>query len=361
MKKISINSSKLIETAVKFLSEDKLVIYPTETCYGAGVDATRITSVKKLLRYKERREGNPISIAVSDKEMASKYAEINETAQNLYENYLPGPITIVSKSTGKVAPGLESEFKTIGIRIPNYPKVLEIIKKFGKPITTTSANVAYRPNPYSIEQLLNDLPQKNKDLIDLIIDGGELPYREASTVVDTTLDNMNILREGKMRFDISGETVLKAKTKNVEETINFGSLIVMKVFDELIDNCVILSLGGDLGTGKTHLAKGIGRQLGVKQIITSPTFNLINEYDYDLLKAKGKLFHIDTWRIKNKKELSSLDIKDFISKGNIIVIEWADKFFGSFEEISSKSNTKCYKVRFKYIGESEREITLERA
>lgn len=361
MKKISINSSKLIETAVKFLSEDKLVIYPTETCYGVGVDATRITSVKKLLRYKERREGNPISIAVSDKDMASQYVEINETAQNLYNNYLPGPITVVSKSLGKVAPGLESEFKTIGIRIPDYSKILEIIKKFGKPITTTSANVSYRPNPYSIEQLLNDLPQKNKDLIDLIIDGGELPYRETSTVVDTTLDNMNILREGKMRFDISGETVLKAKTKNVEETINFGSLIVMKIFNELIDKCVILSLGGDLGTGKTHLTKGIGRQLGVKQIIKSPTFNLVNEYDYDLGKSKGKLYHIDTWRIKNNKELSALDIKDFIRRGNIIVIEWADKFFGSFEEISNKSNTKCYKVRFKYIGETEREITLEMA
>lgn len=359
MRRISINSPKLIDTAVKTLSDDGLIIFPTETCYGAGVDATNPRAVKKLLRYKDRREGNPISIAVTNKKMASKYAQINETAENLYDNYLPGPITVVSKSTGLVVKELESEYGTLGIRIPDYPKVLKIIKKFGKPITATSANVAYRPNPYSIEQVLKNLPEKNKGLIDLIIDAGKLPLRETSTVVDTTLNNMNVLREGKMRFDIPGNQLLKAKTKDVEETINFGSLIVMKLFSDLLNNSVVLSLGGDLGTGKTHLTKGIARQLGIKQLIKSPTFNLISEYEYNLGKAKGRLVHIDTWRIKDKKELKHLSINDYIQKGNLIVIEWADKFFGSLEDLSKKENTKCYKVKFKYLGENEREIILE--
>ncbi|MFH1547071.1 MAG: L-threonylcarbamoyladenylate synthase [bacterium] len=359
MKKISINSTKLVETAVDVLKEGGLVIFPCETCYGAGVDATNPTAVKRLLRYKDRREGNPISIAVTNKNMASKYAEINETAENIYDNYLPGPITVVSKSTGAVAKGLESEYGTIGIRIPDYTKLLDIIKKYGKPVTSTSANVAYRPNPYSVEQLLKNLPEKNKKLIDLIIDAGELPIRETSTVVDTTLNSMNILREGRMMFDIPGDQLLKAETKTVEETINFGSLIVMKIFTDLIDNCVILSLGGDLGTGKTHLTKGIGRQLGIKQLIKSPTFNLVSEYPYDLGRAKGSLIHIDTWRIKDVKELSYLKIDDYLKKGNLIVIEWADKFFGSLEDLSRRDDTKCYKIKFKYLGENDREIILE--
>lgn len=360
MKTISINDPKLNETVIKYLKEGKLVIYPTETCYGAGVDATNPEAVKKLLKYKERREGNPIAIAVSDRDMAIEYAQINESADNLYKNHLPGPITVVSKSTGKVAKGLDSEYGSIGIRIPDYPKILEIISEFGKPITTTSANVSYKPNPYSIEQLLRDLPEKNKELVDLIVDDGELPFRETSTVVDTTLNNLNVLRQGKLRFDLPGELILKAHTTKVEETIDFGSVIVQKVFKELDDNCVILTLGGDLGSGKTHLTKGIGRQLGIKQLIKSPTFNLVNEYQYSVGRTNGTLYHIDTWRLKDSKELEHLRINDYLGKGNLIVIEWADKFFGSLEELSKKENIMCYKVKFTYIDEEEREIEVEK-
>jgi L-threonylcarbamoyladenylate synthase len=360
MKKISISSPKLNETVLKYLSEGKLVLYPTETCYGAGVDATNPKAVRKLLQYKERREGNPIAIAVSDSKMAEKYAEINETAENLYNNFLPGPITIISRNKGKVAKGLDSEFGTIGIRIPDYPKILDIIKLLGKPITTTSANVSYKPNPYSIEQLLKDLPEKNKKLIDLIIDAGKLPVRETSTVVDTTLNNLNVLRQGKLRFDLPGELVLKAHTKTVEETIDFGSLIVQKILGELDKKCIILSLGGDLGTGKTHLTKGIGRQLGIKKLIKSPTFNLVSEYPYKVGKTEGKLYHIDTWRLNDSKELGHLKIEDYIHNGNLIVIEWADKFFGSLEDLAKNNNVTCYKVRFKYLNENEREIEVEK-
>src|SRR5690606_13763540 len=102
-------------------------------------------------KYKAYRGQKPISMAVVDKQMASKYVEINEIAQNLYDNYLPGPITVVSKSKGLVANGVESDWGTVGVRIPDYPLLIEIIKAFGKPITSTSANVSYRGVPYSIE------------------------------------------------------------------------------------------------------------------------------------------------------------------------------------------------------------------
>src|SRR3989304_1221808 len=98
-----------IDRAVKVLKTGGLVIYPTETCYGAGVDATNQKSVAKVLKYKTRREGKPLSIAVTDQKMASRYVKLNATAKNLYKQFLPGPLTVVSAGKHRVASGVESE------------------------------------------------------------------------------------------------------------------------------------------------------------------------------------------------------------------------------------------------------------
>jgi len=80
---------------IEILSHNGLIIYPTETCYGVGVDVTNSKAVEKLLSYKKRPEGKAISIAVSDKDMAERYVDLNEKALNLYQNFLPGPLTII--------------------------------------------------------------------------------------------------------------------------------------------------------------------------------------------------------------------------------------------------------------------------
>ena len=74
------NQQEIILKAIAVLKKDGIIIYPTETCYGVGVDATNSEAVKKLLTYKERPTGKAISIAVSDEQMAQKYVKVNETA-----------------------------------------------------------------------------------------------------------------------------------------------------------------------------------------------------------------------------------------------------------------------------------------
>src|SRR3989344_8426246 len=96
------NTESVLEEATGVLNRGGLIIYPTETCYGVGVDATNPDAVKKLLSYKERPEGKAISVAVADEAMAREYVDVNETAQNLYENFLPGPITVISESKHKI-------------------------------------------------------------------------------------------------------------------------------------------------------------------------------------------------------------------------------------------------------------------
>lgn len=359
MQTINHDNPKVISTAADILQKGGMVVYPTETCYGLGVDATNSKAVTKLLKYKYRREGKPVSIAVSDKKMAGKYADINEIAANLYKNFLPGPLTVISKSRGNLAPGIESEYKTVGIRIPNHPTIIQVIQKLGKPVTATSANVSYKKHPYSIEALLKDLPHKQQKLIDLIIDAGKLPRKETSTVVDTTLNTLNILRKGQIIFDKKGKEVLSAVTENTEDTVNFGSMLILKYLNVLKDGVLVIALGGELGTGKTQFTKGIARQLGIEQTIKSPTFNLINEYHYKKDSISGSLIHADTWRLADEKELTTLNLENYIHLGNIIVVEWADKFYGNIKSLAADRKVTILKVRFEYLALSKRAISVE--
>lgn len=359
MQTIKHDDPKVISTAVDVLQKGGMIVYPTETCYGLGADATNPDAVARLLQYKYRREGKPVSIAVSSKEMAQKYAHINEIATNLYENFLPGPVTVVSKSRGSLALGIESEYKTVGVRIPNHPIITQIVQKLGKPVTATSANVSYKKHPYSIEALLKNLPQKQKNLVDLIIDAGKLPRKEVSTVVDTTLNTFNVLRKGQISFGEKGTEVLSAVTENAEDTANFGSMLVLKYLDVLRDGTLIIALGGELGTGKTQFTKGIARQLGIKHTVKSPTFNLINEYKYKKDSISGNLVHADTWRLADQKELKALNIERYIHPGNIIVIEWADKFYGDIKSLTKNSKVTILKVRFEHLSLNRRKIGVE--
>jgi L-threonylcarbamoyladenylate synthase len=365
MKRISIKNPNIINKAAKTLKENGLVVYPTETCYGLGANALSAKAIDKIVQYKSLPENKPLSIAVSGKKMAIKYTELNETAENLYDNFLPGPLTIITKGLHKVDSRVESKYGTLGVRIPDFPLTLKIIEEAGVPITATSANVPYQKTPYDVDELLDELPKKQLDLIDLVIDAGKLPKADPSTVVDTTLNTLNILRKGAQDFEKKGEEIFSAKTKSAKQTQNFGSTMMLKFQHIIKNNCLIFALGGELGSGKTQLTKGIAKQLGISKTIKSPTFTLVNEYDHtlespsDTTSTRGKLVHMDTWRLSSEKELAQLNITKYIKKNNVLVIEWADKFFNYLKNETKKNNVKILKVRFNYVDKDRREIIVE--
>ena len=353
------NSKIIIEKALAVLKNGGILVFPTETCYGLGVDATNQEAVNKLFSYKTRREGKPLSIAVSDIQMAKKYVEINEIAENLYKNYLPGPITVVSHGLNQVADGVESEYGTLGIRIPDYKLILDIIQAYGKPITATSANASYLPKPFSIEALLKDTPQKSQKLIDLIIDAGELPHGETSTVVDTTMNNLNIMRSGQINLSeqLSGKkSTMLAQTGSAQQTVNFGGMNMLKYIDEPLDKPLVFFLSGELGAGKTQFSKGLANKLNIKDIVKSPTFTILNEYEYELGNRHGKFIHVDTWRIDGVKDLETIGLDEYLVAGNVISIEWADKFFDDLKTKIESAGGKIINVVFNYLDEDTRNI-----
>lgn len=353
------DNKEIIKKAVKTLKSGGLVIFPTETLYGIGACAKNQNAINKLLEYKTRREGKPMSIAVDSAKMAKQYVKINKTAKNLYQNFLPGPLTVVSKSLGKVAKGIESETKTLGVRIPDYPLILEIIKELGEPITATSANASYKKNPYSIQDILENISEKQKKLIDLIIDADTLPKRDPSTVVDTTLNEEIILRQGSIKLT----PILETQTHSAQETQELGLKILKKYKHYLGYKSLIFALEGDLGAGKTEMTKGIAKSLGVKENINSPTFIIEKEYEIEkpknsyLSKKRINFYHIDTWRLFSETELENLDFFEKVNKCNIFSIEWADKFANIFEKISTDTIIIWIKIEHQKT-ENERKITI---
>lgn len=314
------STEKVIEATTAVLAAGGLVIFPTETVYGAGVDATNQAAVDKLLAYKSRREGKPLSVAVTSQAMAEQYVELNEQAKTLYKQFLPGPVTVVSKGLGKLAQGVESEFGTVGVRIPAYPLLLELLNEYQKPITATSANGSGKKRPYSIQDIFDELSEKQKSLIDLVLDAGVLPKNEPSTVIDTSHSAPVVMRAGA----ISGgfDTATKLSSASEQETKTIAGKLLLKHWNDLNKSGLIIGLDGELGTGKTVFTKGLAEFLKISAPITSPTYSYINEYPYERHSVKGMLYHLDLWKIESAEELSRLELVKLAAPNNVIIIEW---------------------------------------
>ncbi len=322
------NQLEVVRLALTVLRDGGLVLFPTETTYGAGVDACNQQAVEKLLAYKSRREGKPLSIAVTDLEMAQRYVTVNEQAETLYRQFLPGPVTVVSRGLGVVAPGVESEFGTLGVRIPEYQLVTEIVKALGRPITATSANGSGEKRPYSIEDVLTRLSGKQLALIDLVIDAGQLPTRPPSTVIDTTLATPITLRQGEINLsgqtnsDGGADTTLELISLSEAETKHIAGTLLLKHWDAIQQGPIIVALDGPLGAGKTVFAKGVADFLSITTPIASPTYTYIEEYDFTRHHTTGKFFHADMWKVDSLEQFERLECEALLKSNTVIVIEW---------------------------------------
>lgn len=323
--------NEIIKQAVAVLADGGLLIYPTETTYGLGVDATNQESVDKLLRYKTRREGKPLSIAVTDEAMAEKYVNLNDQAKNLYRNFLPGPVTVISDVKKPLADGVASERGTLGVRIPDYPLVRDIVSAFGRPITATSANASYKKRPYNVSDILNNISQRQKDLIDLVLDAGQLPKRQPSTIVDTTLDYQPILRQGQVKLSQATQII----SHSTDETRELGGKLAREYRSSVTQKAIIFAMIGEMGAGKTQLVKGIAEALSISEPVASPTYNIAREYK--LAGRKSPFIHIDTWRLFSEADFLALGIDEMVDSSSIIAIEWADKVIDSLENYADRA------------------------
>ena len=180
-----------IGIAAEVIKKGGLVAFPTETVYGLGADALNEKAVRKIFEVKGRPADNPLIVHVSSVEQIYEIAQPNKVAKKLIDAFFPGPLTLVMKNK-KVPKITTAGLDTVAIRMPDHKVALKLIELSETPIAAPSANKSGKPSPTKAEHVFEDLG----NLVDVIIDGGETKIGLESTVVDTTVYPVEILRPG---------------------------------------------------------------------------------------------------------------------------------------------------------------------
>jgi len=184
-------TSKNAKAAVDQLKEGNIIVYPTDTLYGFGVDASNETAIIKLNKLKERAQ--PLSILLSNINEIDKYAELNDYSRTKIFNLLPGPYTVLlkSKNNPKISKLVQAGSNLIGIRVINLDFCNEIIQRLGNPIITTSVNRHKMPSLSSIKEINKEFPDINiYYTYDSIKSSG-------STIIDFSLKEEKVIRLGE--------------------------------------------------------------------------------------------------------------------------------------------------------------------
>ena len=187
--------SQSIESAVAVLRRGGLVAFPTETVYGLGADATNRDAVGRIFAAKGRPPTNPLIVHVADAATARRFAQTWPlAASQLAERFWPGPLTLVLPKTPDIVDEVTAGLPTVGLRVPDHPLALELLRTFGGPVAAPSANRSNRVSPTTADHVRDELG----DAVDLVLDGGPCAVGIESTVLDLSGDKPTILRPGSV-------------------------------------------------------------------------------------------------------------------------------------------------------------------
>lgn len=177
-----------------------IYLYPTETLYALGVNALDEKALARLYKLKGREKSKASSWLVRDIADVESFAEVPEKARQIAERFLPGPLTLVLQVKDNVHDGVVASDRTIGFRISSDPIAQKLIGRFMEehdtPLTCTSANVSGAPVFPTVNEILQQLGTKSKQVTEIIDDGPRKSL--ASTVVRVIGDDVTVLREGSI-------------------------------------------------------------------------------------------------------------------------------------------------------------------
>jgi L-threonylcarbamoyladenylate synthase len=191
---IDINDGQFFDSAIKesikVLNAGEVFIYPTDTIYGIGCDIYNENALEKIADIKGRKELQPYIILISSFKMLNEFAVVGD-AKHIIEKYWPGPLTIILNSKIKLSKYIDNNAGKIAVRMPDNKFCLELVTRYNKPITSTSANI-HAKKQGDFNQIVNEF----KSQIDLFIYSGEVKSINPSTIVDLTEDKIKVLRKG---------------------------------------------------------------------------------------------------------------------------------------------------------------------
>lgn len=187
-----------IEAAVDAVVAGGTIVYPTETCYGIGGDATNVNAIKKVYEVKQRPRSKGLTVIVSSLAMAERYCRLSLEERHLCEALMPGPLTLVAEKKPNVPDALNEKFV---FRVPGEETARQISKRANTPIIATSANISGQHQAYSVDDIGEDILFN----VDVVLDGGTLEQRQPSTIVEILDSEVRIHRQGPVSAeDIRG-------------------------------------------------------------------------------------------------------------------------------------------------------------
>lgn len=192
------NQAEIIDLAVNYLSDGKIVIYPTDTSYGIGGLLNSEYTLAQISKLKNRDNGKYYSAIVPNLDWIKQNLMVNTIQEDILNKYLPGKYTFILET--KVG-----DKSTLGIRIPHQNILNQIAKKLCEPFTATSANIGGQPDSYSLNDLKEGILTRAKDEDILVLDGGPLTQGHRSTIVDLTKTPYDIIRQGSGIFETKEE------------------------------------------------------------------------------------------------------------------------------------------------------------
>jgi len=211
-----------IHEAAEIIRKGGLVAVPTETVYGLAGSGMNEDAVSEIYRVKGRPEVKPLSLMVHDASAMEQYCrDVPPAAYALANKFWPGPLTIVLKSKECVPEIVRAGGSTVGLRCPDHPQTLALLKACGLPLAAPSANLSGAPSPKTAQDVLDGLGGE----IDAVIDGGECGIGLESTIIDMSCKPYRILRQGAL----SEEEIAQA----------------------LVEDMTVFGITGGTGCGKT--------------------------------------------------------------------------------------------------------------
>ena len=198
------NTDNAVSRAADVIKRGGLVIFPTETVYGLGADATDPAAAKSIYSAKGRPSDNPLIIHIADFHDAEKYTYTSDKYYKLAEAFMPGPLTVVMPSRASIPKETRGGLETVAVRCPSHSFARKLIRAAGVPIAAPSANISGSPSPTSADHAIADMNGR----VDMIIDGGECDIGVESTIVKIECDGrVTLLRPGKITLEELTDTI----------------------------------------------------------------------------------------------------------------------------------------------------------
>lgn len=180
--------------AAHMMKKGGIVVYPTESSYGIGCDATNRRAVRRVCELKGRSPQKALPVIVASETTARKYYVFDDVVSLLVKKFMPGPLTVVARKKNSLSNRIG------GFRIPPHPLARAIARAAAVPVVATSANISGKEAVYKIKEIMALFEGR----VDLVVDAGNLPCRRASTVFDTV--RMTLVRRGP----VSGRSIRNA-------------------------------------------------------------------------------------------------------------------------------------------------------